>query len=91
VVATQLAAGLKSATGGGFRRASWHMDFIYRLDGVSKGDEWLRVKFHNLAGDLEFSPPGRQVDGKVGLRETIFGEDSDFLTSIVDTAEVTPK
>jgi 5-methyltetrahydropteroyltriglutamate--homocysteine methyltransferase len=91
VVATQRAAGLKSATDGEFRRASWHMDFIYRLEGVSKSDERLHVKFHNLAGDLGFSPPGLQVDGKVGLGETIFGGDFDFLKSIVDTAEVTPK
>ena len=29
-------AGLQSVTDGEFRRASWHMDFIYSLDGVSK-------------------------------------------------------
>ena len=28
--------GLRSATDGEFRRASWHMDFIYQLDGVTK-------------------------------------------------------
>ena len=28
--------GLKSATDGEFRRASWHMDFIYQLGGISK-------------------------------------------------------
>ncbi|MDX6700688.1 MAG: 5-methyltetrahydropteroyltriglutamate--homocysteine methyltransferase, partial [Baekduia sp.] len=36
VVALQRDAGLKSATDGEFRRASWHMDFIYQLDGVTK-------------------------------------------------------
>ena len=30
--------GLQSATDGEFRRASWHMDFIYEIDGISKAD-----------------------------------------------------
>ena len=29
--------GLQSATDGEFRRASWHMDFIYQLDGITQG------------------------------------------------------
>ena len=28
--------GLQSATDGEFRRASWHMDFIYQLGGVAE-------------------------------------------------------
>src|SRR5215472_5910952 len=36
VVAMQQDAGLQSATDGEFRRASWHMDFIYQIGGVSK-------------------------------------------------------
>ncbi len=90
VVAAQRKAGLRSATDGEFRRSSWHMDFIYQLDGVSQSDEKLHVKFHNAAGDLEFSPPGLQVDGKVGLSEPIFAEHFDFLASVTDP-EVTPK
>ncbi|HEY8770582.1 MAG TPA: hypothetical protein VIM03_08570, partial [Thermoleophilaceae bacterium] len=35
VVQLQKDAGLQSATDGEFRRASWHMDFIYNLDGIS--------------------------------------------------------
>ena len=31
--------GLQSATDGEFRRASWHMDFIYALGGVSRRRE----------------------------------------------------
>ncbi|NBH05973.1 5-methyltetrahydropteroyltriglutamate--homocysteine S-methyltransferase [Amycolatopsis sp. SID8362] len=90
VIKMQKAAGLSSATDGEFRRASWHMDFIYALGGVSKSDERLHVKFHNLAGDLEFSPPGLQVDGKVRLDEPIFAAHFEFLKSHVD-AGVTPK
>jgi len=28
--------GLKSATDGEFRRATWHMDFVYQIGGISK-------------------------------------------------------
>src|ERR1700759_3779362 len=47
VVALQRDAGLRSATDGEFRRASWHMDFIYRLDGISKAQDDLKVHFKN--------------------------------------------
>src|SRR5918992_3009190 len=36
VVRMQEDVGLQSATDGEFRRASWHMDFIYALEGVTK-------------------------------------------------------
>ncbi|TLW93068.1 5-methyltetrahydropteroyltriglutamate--homocysteine S-methyltransferase [Saccharomonospora piscinae] len=90
VVARQRRAGLRSATDGEFRRASWHMDFIYQLDGISQSDERLHVKFHNAAGDLEFSPPGLQVDGRVGLGTPIFAEHFAFLASVAGEG-VTPK
>jgi 5-methyltetrahydropteroyltriglutamate--homocysteine methyltransferase len=90
VIKMQRVAGLSSATDGEFRRASWHMDFIYALGGISQSDERLHVKFHNLAGDLEFSPPGLQVDGKVRLDEPIFADHFEFLKSHVDEG-VTPK
>jgi 5-methyltetrahydropteroyltriglutamate--homocysteine methyltransferase len=47
VVAMQRDVGLQSATDGEFRRASWHMDFIYRLGGVSQAPEHLKVQFRN--------------------------------------------
>src|SRR3954451_1960958 len=36
VVRKQEEIGLQSATDGEFRRESWHMDFIYQLDGITK-------------------------------------------------------
>ena len=90
VVKMQRVAGLASATDGEFRRGSWHMDFIHALGGVSKSDERLHVKFHNLAGDLEFSPPGLQVDGRIRLEEPIFAEHFRFLAAHTDPG-VTPK
>ena len=90
VVRLQEEVGLRSATDGEFRRASWHMDFIYQLDGVSKVvDETLHVRFRNEAGTIEFAPPSMQVDGRIGLSETIFADAFSFLRETVTTA--TPK
>jgi 5-methyltetrahydropteroyltriglutamate--homocysteine methyltransferase len=79
VVRLQRDAGLKTVTDGEFRRASWHMDFIYSLDGVSKAPGNLSVKFHNADGDIEWTPAALHIDGKLGVSETIFGEDFSFL------------
>ena len=35
-VAMQAGVGLQSATDGEFPRATWHMDFIYQIGGISK-------------------------------------------------------
>ena len=79
VVSMQEDVGLQSATDGEFRRASWHMDFIYSLDGISKAQDDLLVEFRNAEGDIDFTPAALKVDGKLGLNETIFGEDFEFL------------
>jgi 5-methyltetrahydropteroyltriglutamate--homocysteine methyltransferase len=90
VVKLQEDVGLQSATDGEFRRASWHMDFMYQLDGISKvTDETLHVEFHNPQGTIEFAPPSLRVESEVGLSTTIFGEAFEFLQSNVTTA--TPK
>src|SRR3954471_12025765 len=47
VVRRQEEVGLQSATDGEFRRESWHMDFIFQLDGITKDPGHLTVKFHN--------------------------------------------
>src|SRR5579863_2756892 len=51
-VQMQEEVGLQSATDGEFRRATWHMDFIYALGGVSKAPGNLKVKFTNPSGDI---------------------------------------
>jgi 5-methyltetrahydropteroyltriglutamate--homocysteine methyltransferase len=88
-VRLQAEAGLKSATDGEFRRASWHMDFIYQLGGISKAPGNLTVKFHNAEGDLEFTPAAMLIDAKIHLETPIFADDFQFLASVVDGA--TPK
>jgi 5-methyltetrahydropteroyltriglutamate--homocysteine methyltransferase len=91
VVALQREVGLQSATDGEYRRASWHMDFIYALGGITKvQDENLQVQFHNEQGDLVFSPASAHVDAKIELAQTIFGDAFSYLRDEVADG-VTPK
>jgi 5-methyltetrahydropteroyltriglutamate--homocysteine methyltransferase len=83
IVRKQEDVGLQSATDGEFRRASWHMDFIYQLDGITKEPGEIKVKFHNEQGDIEFTPAALHVGGKLGVSRTIFGDDFRFLQETV--------
>jgi 5-methyltetrahydropteroyltriglutamate--homocysteine methyltransferase len=85
-VRMQEEVGLQSATDGEFRRESWHMDFIYQLDGITKEAGHISVKFFNEEGTVEFTPAALHVDGKIGLGETIFGDHFSFLQRAVSTA-----
>ncbi|HEX6763358.1 MAG TPA: 5-methyltetrahydropteroyltriglutamate--homocysteine S-methyltransferase, partial [Gaiellaceae bacterium] len=58
------------------------MDFIYRLEGISKAPGELKVEFRNGDGTIEFTPAAMHVDGRIGLGETIFGEDFRFLQAV---------
>jgi 5-methyltetrahydropteroyltriglutamate--homocysteine methyltransferase len=88
-VAMQERVGLASATDGEFRRASWHMDFIYELGGVVKAETNLRSRFRNESGVIEFTPAAPRVVEKLHLDHTIFAEPFKYLKSVVETA--TPK
>jgi 5-methyltetrahydropteroyltriglutamate--homocysteine methyltransferase len=85
--------GLRTATDGEFRRASWHMDFIYRINGISKvTGEDIVVHFKNADGTLDFTPAGLHVDGPLSIDRPIFGEDFGYLQSVVSpeqTAKLT--
>ena len=85
IVRRQEELGLQSATDGEFRRASWHMDFIYQLDGITKEAGHIAVRFHNPDGDIEFTPAALHVDGKLGVSRAIFGDDFRFLRETVTT------
>jgi 5-methyltetrahydropteroyltriglutamate--homocysteine methyltransferase len=89
VVRMQEDIGLQSATDGEFRRASWHMDFIYSLGGIGQADERLTVQFRNEHGTIEFTPAALRVHDRVTLREPIFADAFTFLRDTVTTA--TPK
>jgi 5-methyltetrahydropteroyltriglutamate--homocysteine methyltransferase len=85
VVKMQEDVGLRTATDGEFRRASWHMDFIYRLGGIDPAEEKLKVHFRNAGGDLDFMSAALKVHDRVRLDETIFGEDFRALQGFVTT------
>ena len=82
VVKMQEDVGLQGITDGEFRRASWHMDFLYQLGGATKVQDNLKVQFHNEKGDIEFTPAALRVTGKLELKKCIFGDDFTYLKSI---------
>jgi 5-methyltetrahydropteroyltriglutamate--homocysteine methyltransferase len=88
-VQLQKNAGLLSATDGEFRRATWHMDFIYQIGGIEAAPGDIKVQFQNEQGTVEWTPAALHVTEKVHLDHTIFGDAFDFLKSTVDGA--TPK
>ncbi len=90
VVQMQRDVGLQSATDGEFRRASWHMDFIYQLGGVEKVAGDITVHFRNADGEIDFKPAAIAVTDRVRLDHTIFAEDFEFLKGLVGPG-VTPK
>src|SRR5215469_16003374 len=88
-VTMQSDVGLQSATDGEFRRASWHMDFIYQLGGISKAPGNLAVHFRNADGEIEFTPAALHIGSKIQLNQTIFADDFRYLQSIASGS--TPK
>jgi 5-methyltetrahydropteroyltriglutamate--homocysteine methyltransferase len=90
IVAMQRDVGLQSATDGEFRRAAWHMDFIYQLEGVTQADEKMHVQFFNDAGTLEFAPAALRINDRIRLGETIFADHFRFLEEQVGPG-ITPK
>jgi 5-methyltetrahydropteroyltriglutamate--homocysteine methyltransferase len=60
------------------------MDFIYRLGGITRvPEETIAVHFHSDEGDIDAVFSGMHVDGKLGIDETIFGDDFAFLRDTV--------
>jgi 5-methyltetrahydropteroyltriglutamate--homocysteine methyltransferase len=85
-VRLQREVGLRAVTDGEFRRASWHMDFIYGLDGIERSEERNQVEFHNEGGTITFQPVAPAVTGRIGLVHTIFGEDFTSLRAVAGDA-----
>ena len=86
IVGKQEETGMQCATDGEFRRTTWHMDFIYQLDGLTHEAGHIAVRFHNPDGDIEWTPAALHVSGKLGVSKTIFGEDFRFLQETVTTS-----
>jgi 5-methyltetrahydropteroyltriglutamate--homocysteine methyltransferase len=86
VIAKQEEVGLQAATDGEFRRSSWHMDFIYRLGGISRTTDEIQVRMHNAEGDQVANFAGLAIKEKVRLAEPIFADDFRFVQEHVGTA-----
>ena len=92
VIRTQADVGLRTATDGEFRRASWHMDFIYQLGGITRTADNMEVRFRNAEGTISFTPAALRVSERIRLTGTIFADDFTFLarhTSGDQTAKLT--
>ena len=89
VVRMQEDVGLRVATDGDFRRASWQMDFICALGGIGPSEDTIEVEFRNDRGTSAATPRALHVGGKVRLEQPIFVDDFGFLRTAVATA--TPK
>ena len=81
-VTIQQEIGLRAVTDGEFRRASWHMDFLYQIGGVTSGEDKLKVQFYNERGTIEFAPAALRTNAKLKFQHCIFGDHFDFLKSV---------
>jgi len=88
VLRMQEEIGLQGVTDGEFRRGSWHMDFLYQIDGVAKTDRVLRIQFRNEAGPVEAALGAFRIGGKLRLEKTIFAEDFAYLKSVAPAGTV---
>ena len=83
--------GLRTVTDGEFRRATWHMDFIYAIDGIRRVQgKGQVVHFKNRDGSIDWAPAGLHVDGPLSIREPIFGEHFMYLRDLASAGQ-TPK
>jgi 5-methyltetrahydropteroyltriglutamate--homocysteine methyltransferase len=83
VVKLQEDLGIGAITDGELRRGSWHMDFVYELDGVTRATDDMHIQFKNPDGVIEFTPAALTVDGRIGVSKTIFGDAFAYLQSVV--------
>ena len=58
------------------------MDFINQIGGIGKAPGTMAVRFHNAAGDIEWTPAALHVDSKIVMTRTIFGDHFQYLASV---------
>jgi 5-methyltetrahydropteroyltriglutamate--homocysteine methyltransferase len=90
VARLQAETGLQTVTDGEFRRASWHMDFIYQLGGISQAPGNIKVRFENESGKIEWTPAALHIGERLHLARTIFADDFRYLQSVAAPGS-TPK
>jgi 5-methyltetrahydropteroyltriglutamate--homocysteine methyltransferase len=82
-VKLQEGVGLQAATDGEFRRELWHMDFLSRFVNAEMYEAGIKIKFHSEQGDIDFTPPGIRVVGRLARPEGgIFIKDFAYLKSV---------
>ncbi|MCP4329614.1 MAG: 5-methyltetrahydropteroyltriglutamate--homocysteine S-methyltransferase [Alphaproteobacteria bacterium] len=80
IVRDQEAIGLDGVTDGEFRRDYWHLDFMWRFDGVAASEEAFTTPF---SGGTDFTAPAAKVTGKIAYPAVgIMGDHFAFLKSV---------
>src|SRR5215831_3355464 len=88
-VTLQEDVGLQVATDGEYRRELWHMDFLAQFGHAEMYEAGIKIKFHSEQGDIDFTPPGIRVVGRLSRPAGgIFVKDFAYLQSVT---HVTPK
>lgn len=81
LVIKQKEAGLGVITDGEFRRATWHLDFMWGFDGVGHGATEEGIPFHDEAAKIDDT----YLTGKLGLsNEHPFVEHFRFVAALED-------
>lgn len=82
VVNKQRASGLNVVTDGEFRRAWWHFDFFYGLQGVERYEAEQGIQFNGV----QTKAHGVRVTGKLGFGDHPVLNDFRFLQSVAGDA-----
>ena len=87
LVEKQIAAGLKGGTDGEFRRAYWHLDFFWGLNGIEhvQGEKGYAFK------GIETKPDTAKVSGKISGENHPFVEHFKYLRDITKDKDVVVK
>ena len=87
LVEKQIAAGLKGVTDGEFRRAYWHLDFFWGLNGIEhvQGEKGYAFK------GIETKPDTAKVSGKISGENHPFVEHFKYLRDITKDKDVVVK
>ena len=87
LVEKQITAGLKGVTDGEFRRAYWHLDFFWGLNGIEhvQGEKGYAFK------GIETKPDTAKVSGKISGENHPFVEHFKYLRDITKDKDVVVK
>lgn len=81
LVQKEKAAGLHAITDGEYRRATWHLDFMWAFDGIGHSATKYGLPFHDESAMLDDT----YITGKVGLSQTHpFVEHFKFMKQLED-------